>query len=131
MKIFRDKVAVITGAASGIGRVLAERFATEGVRVVLADIEEPLLQAVERKLRQLGAQVLAVRTDVADPHSVQSLADATLDRFGAVHILCNNAGVWPVVGPVLGSSCFRLEMGARRQCVGCNQRTSYLQPNSA
>jgi len=91
---------VITGGASGIGRALDERFATEGLRVVLADIEEAPLQAVEQTVRELGAQAMAVRTDVADPHSVESLAYATIDRFGAVHIVCNHAGVWPIVGPV-------------------------------
>ena len=104
MRDFRDKVAVVTGAASGIGRALAERFAAEGMRVVLADIEREPLQAIERDLRQSGAKVLAVETNVADPESVDALAKATLAEFGAVHVLCNNAGVGAMIGPLWESS---------------------------
>jgi NAD(P)-dependent dehydrogenase (short-subunit alcohol dehydrogenase family) len=93
MEVFKDKVAVVTGAASGIGRGLAERFAAEGMRVVLADVEAPALAETERALRQSGGDVLAVRTDVSDPAQVQALAEETLERFGGVHVLCNNAGV--------------------------------------
>ncbi len=93
MKEFRDKVAVVTGAASGIGRGLAERFAAEGMKVVLADIEEEALAATEREMRAKGATVLAVRTDVAKAADVEALADRTIAAFGAVHVVCNNAGV--------------------------------------
>ena len=88
-----ENVAVITGAASGIGKGLAERFATEGMKVVLADVEEESLAEVESDLRDKGAMVFAVRTDVSNPTEVENLAVQTLDTFGAVHILCNNAGV--------------------------------------
>jgi NAD(P)-dependent dehydrogenase (short-subunit alcohol dehydrogenase family) len=97
MKDFKDRVAVVTGAASGIGQALARRFAAEGMRLVLADIEDDPLRAVERDLRASGAQVLALKTDVADPQQVESLADGAINRFGAVHVVCNNAGVWPPV----------------------------------
>lgn len=86
-------VAVITGAASGIGRGMAERFAAEGMAVVLADIEEKPLAKLEVDLRAKGATVLAVRTDVSNAADVENLAARTLDAFDAVHILCNNAGV--------------------------------------
>lgn len=86
-------VAVITGAASGIGRGLAERFAAEGMAVVLADIEEEPLTKLEVDLRTKGATVLAVRTDVSNADDVENLAAQTVDTYGAVHILCNNAGV--------------------------------------
>ncbi len=86
-------VAVITGAASGIGRGLAERFAAEGMKVVLADVEEKPLAKLEAALRAKGATVLAVRTDVSNAAAVENLAQQTLNAFGAVHILCNNAGV--------------------------------------
>ena len=86
-------VAVITGAASGIGRGMAERFAAEGMSVVLADIEVEPLAKLETDLRATGAAVLAVRTDVSNANNVENLAVQTLDTFGAVHILCNNAGV--------------------------------------
>ena len=93
MEQFEGRVAVVTGAASGIGKALAERFAAEGMKVVLADVEpEPLDDAVET-IRSTGADVLGVRTDVSSADQLQALADATLERFGAVHVLCNNAGV--------------------------------------
>ena len=86
-------VAVVTGAASGIGRGLAERFAAEGMKVVLADVEEKPLAKLEAALRAKGATVLAIRTDVSNAAAVENLAQQTLNAFGAVHILCNNAGV--------------------------------------
>jgi NAD(P)-dependent dehydrogenase (short-subunit alcohol dehydrogenase family) len=93
MRQFRDRVAVVTGAASGIGRALSARFAAEGMRVVLADIEDAALQPAVAELRDAGARVIGVRTDVASAESVQALADATIAEFGAVHVVCNNAGV--------------------------------------
>jgi NAD(P)-dependent dehydrogenase (short-subunit alcohol dehydrogenase family) len=93
VKEFSGKVAVVTGAASGIGRGLAERFAAEGLKVVLADIEAEALAMTEAEFRKRGAEVLAVRTDVSNLADVEALAKRALDRFGAVHIVCNNAGV--------------------------------------
>jgi NAD(P)-dependent dehydrogenase (short-subunit alcohol dehydrogenase family) len=93
MQDFNDKVAVITGGASGIGRAMADRFAAEGMRIVLADVEQAALDAAAQEIAGTGADVLAVRTDVSDPKQVDALAQQTLDRFGAVHVLCNNAGV--------------------------------------
>ncbi len=87
------KVAVVTGAASGIGRALADRWATEGMKVVLADVEEGPLGAARDELDDAGAEVLAVVTDVSDGDQVDALAAATLEHFGAVHLVCNNAGV--------------------------------------
>ena len=88
-----QRVAVITGAASGIGRGLAERFAAEGMRVVIADVEEGRLAELESDLKSKGTTVLAVKTDVSNAEEVENLAAQTLDTFGGVHILCNNAGV--------------------------------------
>ena len=93
MQDFQDKVAVVTGAASGIGRALAERFGAEGMKVVLADIEANALARAEEELRAQGAIVLAVRTDVRQASEVEALAEKALATFGGVHILCNNAGV--------------------------------------
>jgi NAD(P)-dependent dehydrogenase (short-subunit alcohol dehydrogenase family) len=93
MEHFEGRVAVVTGAASGIGRALADRFAAEGMKVVLADIETEPLAAAVAELRATGAQVLGVLTDVSSAEQVQALADATIAHFGAVHVLCNNAGV--------------------------------------
>ena len=92
MKDLRDRVAVVTGAANGIGLGLATRFLKEGMDVVIADKATDDLARAEESLRPLG-NVLAVETDVSDRGSVQGLADASVDRFGAVHVLCNNAGV--------------------------------------
>jgi NAD(P)-dependent dehydrogenase (short-subunit alcohol dehydrogenase family) len=89
----RGKVAVITGGASGIGRALAHRFAAEGMHIVLADVDEVRMRAVEAELAEGGTQVLPVRCDTSLEPSVQALAQVTLDRFGAAHVLCNNAGV--------------------------------------
>ena len=97
MKELRGKVAVVTGAASGIGRAMAERFAAEGMNVVLADVEEAALARTETELKAGGATVLAVRTDVSRGGDVEALAQRTVDAFGAVHVLCNNAGVSPVM----------------------------------
>jgi NAD(P)-dependent dehydrogenase (short-subunit alcohol dehydrogenase family) len=84
-------VAVVTGAASGIGRAMAERFAAEGMRVVMADVEKPRL---EDAAHAVGGDVLAIPTDVARPDAVEALATRTLDAFGAIHLVCNNAGVF-------------------------------------
>lgn len=93
MESYKGKVAVITGAASGIGRALADRCVKEGMKVVLADVEEVALQNAERELRAKGADVLAVLTDVSKESDVQALARHTVDAYGAVHLLFNNAGV--------------------------------------
>jgi NAD(P)-dependent dehydrogenase (short-subunit alcohol dehydrogenase family) len=93
MQDFTDRVAVVTGGASGIGFGLANAFAAEGMKLVLADIEAPALADAVAKLEADGAEVLGVVTDVSKAEQVQALADATVDRFGAVHVLCNNAGV--------------------------------------
>ena len=93
MKHFKDRVAVVTGAASGIGRGMAEVFVEAGMKVVLADVDETGLQSTVNALNNAGARVLGVATDVSQPGQVRQLADKTLDTFGAVHVLCNNAGV--------------------------------------
>ena len=94
MELTPGKVAVVTGAASGIGLALAElHFARAGLDVVLADVEQPALQAAGQKVAGLGAKTLAVPADVSDEAAVNALAAAAVDRFGAVHVVCNNAGV--------------------------------------
>ncbi len=87
------RVAVVTGAASGIGRALAEAFVAAESAVVLADLDGPEAEAVGEQLRGNGADAFAVTVDVSDPASVDRLAQATLERFGRVDVLCNNAGV--------------------------------------
>jgi NAD(P)-dependent dehydrogenase (short-subunit alcohol dehydrogenase family) len=93
MKEFKDKVAVITGAASGIGRGIAERCLQEGMKVVLADINEEDLSKAETELIALGGTVLSVRTDASRRNDMDFLARKTLEVFGKVHLLVNNAGV--------------------------------------
>jgi NAD(P)-dependent dehydrogenase (short-subunit alcohol dehydrogenase family) len=87
------KVAVITGAASGIGLAMARRFAAEGMKLVLADVERPVLQQAGSAVAEDGADVLTVPADVSVWDDVAALADAAFDRFGDVHLVCNNAGV--------------------------------------
>jgi NAD(P)-dependent dehydrogenase (short-subunit alcohol dehydrogenase family) len=87
------RVAVITGGASGIGRGIARAFAGAGMRVVLADLDEEMLAETVAELSAGGTEVVGRRCDVSDLASVEGLAAAALDRFGAVHVLCNNAGV--------------------------------------
>ena len=99
MQELRGKIAVVTGGASGIGLGLAERFAAEGMRVAIADVEETALRRAEDALRATGADVIAVRTDVARAADVDALAERTLQAFGAVHVVCNNAGVGGDVAP--------------------------------
>jgi NAD(P)-dependent dehydrogenase (short-subunit alcohol dehydrogenase family) len=93
------RTAVVTGGGSGIGRALVLALAEEGTNVVVADIEADAAAAVAGEAAELGVQALAITTDVADRDSVTALADASFDRFGGVHILCNNAGVL-VMGPI-------------------------------
>ena len=100
MRELRGKVAVVTGAASGIGRSMASRFAAEGMKVVLADIEAGALEQTKAAMVAEGAAVLAVVTDVPSGASVEALAAKTLEAYGAVHVICNNAGVGGVAGPL-------------------------------
>ncbi len=94
------RVAVVTGAASGIGFGLCERFAAEGMNVVMADVEAPALRDAARRLVSRGATVLAVVTDVSSAEQVEALRERAVGAFGAVHVLCNNAGVGGPTGPL-------------------------------
>ncbi|MHA7838715.1 MAG: SDR family NAD(P)-dependent oxidoreductase [bacterium] len=93
MQHVQGRVAVVTGAASGIGRGMAEAFASAGMKVVLSDVRDEALEATTKALRAEGATVEAVVADVREADSVQRLADRTLEAFGSVHVVCNNAGV--------------------------------------
>jgi len=97
---FRERVAVITGGAGGIGFGMAEAFAARGARIALADLDEAGMDVRAKALRERGAEVECVRTDVTDRKSVDALADAVFRRFGAAHLVCNNAGI-AIAGPLL------------------------------
>jgi len=94
MQQLQGRVAVVTGAASGIGRALSRAFGAEGMCVVLADVDAAALEETACDLAASGVEALAVRTDVSKAGDVRDLADRALERFGAVHVVCNNAGVF-------------------------------------
>lgn len=101
MQDFEGRVAVVTGAASGIGRAMADRFAAEGMKVVLADVEKDALDAAVTEMRRAEHDVLGVVCDVSKADAVRELADRTLETYGGVHLLCNNAGI-AAGGAVIG-----------------------------
>jgi NAD(P)-dependent dehydrogenase (short-subunit alcohol dehydrogenase family) len=123
MRDLSGKVAVVTGAASGIGLALSRRLGADGMRVMMADVEEPALAAAAVSLADEGIEAATAVTDVSDADAVDALARATLDRFGAVHVVCNNAGVaggglaWQVQAPVwdwiVGVNLFGVVHGIR------------------
>jgi NAD(P)-dependent dehydrogenase (short-subunit alcohol dehydrogenase family) len=104
MEDLEGKVAVVTGAAGGIGKAMAERFGREGMKVVLADIDETALVAAVEELRRQELEVSGVVTDVSSADSVAALAEQTLARYGKVHLVCNNAGVFLAQKPVWEST---------------------------
>jgi NAD(P)-dependent dehydrogenase (short-subunit alcohol dehydrogenase family) len=99
MRNVKNKVAVVTGAASGIGRGMAQSFVAAGMKVVLSDVEEKRLATTCKELQTAGADVHAVVTDVSKHDQVTALAEQSLSRYGAVHVLCNNAGVGTTTRP--------------------------------
>jgi NAD(P)-dependent dehydrogenase (short-subunit alcohol dehydrogenase family) len=102
MQLETGQVAVVTGAGSGIGLALADRFARAGLNIVLADVQEDALAAAAQKISSHGVEALTSCTDVSKESEVQALAEQTLARFGAVHVVCNNAGVVARADPWFG-----------------------------
>jgi NAD(P)-dependent dehydrogenase (short-subunit alcohol dehydrogenase family) len=114
MQDLAGKTAVITGAGSGMGRAFAERFADAGMNVVLADVEEPRLEAATADVAARGVEAIGVPTDVSDAEAVDRLRDAALARFGRVNLVCNNAGV---AGSMAGGG---VELADWRWVLGVN-----------
>ena len=102
MELTAGQVGVVTGAGSGIGFALADRLATAGLNLVLADVQEDALALATEKIAGHGVETLTVRADVSKEGEVQALAEQTIDRFGAVHVVCNNAGVAARADPWFG-----------------------------
>ncbi len=102
MQLGSGKVVVVTGGASGIGFALADRFARDGLGVVLADVDADGLARAREQIAARGVDTIAVVADVSDERSVNELADTAREHFGAVHVLCNNAGVTSLTDPWFG-----------------------------
>ena len=114
MKDFRGKVAVVTGGASGLGRAMAQRFAREGMRIVLADVQQDALDRTVAEFSAAGHAAIGVRCDVSKADQVDHLRDATLAHFGKVHVVCNNAGVAP------GGLAWESTVADWEWCLGVN-----------
>ena len=131
MREVAGKVAVVTGGGQGIGRALIERFTGEGMKAVLADVSE-LVARTTAELRADGRDVTGVVTDVTSLESVEALRDATLDAYGAVHVVCNNAGIGSgSEGQIWEQPRQRLAVVARRQRDGRRERDQRVRPDDA
>src|SRR5580704_858485 len=115
MRDLKGKVAVVTGAASGIGRAMAERFARERMRIVLADVEATPLAQAREEIGRGGVEAIAVRTDVSRWEQVEELARRTFEAFGTAHVICNNAGIGAG-----GASAWETSMADWEWTIGVN-----------
>lgn len=118
MQDFAGKTAVVTGAAAGIGRALAEKCAAEAMNVVLADIEGDALREATRAIEDGGGKAIGVVTDVAQADALSNLAERTLEAFGGAHLLCNNAGVFASGGTIWQTPAADFEWQFAVNCMG-------------
>lgn len=116
MQSLRGRVGVVTGGAGGLGRAMGERFAREGMKVVLADVQAEPLERTVAECRAGGLDIIGVQTDVTNYASVEALRDATLAAFGAVHVVCNNAGI----GAGAEGKMWEHELNDWRWAIGVN-----------
>jgi NAD(P)-dependent dehydrogenase (short-subunit alcohol dehydrogenase family) len=116
MQSLHGKVAVVTGGAGGLGRAMGERFAREGMQVVLADVQAEPLERALAECRDAGLAIIGHQTDVTDFASVEALRDATLSAYGAVHVVCNNAGI----GAGAEGKMWEHELNDWRWAIGVN-----------
>jgi NAD(P)-dependent dehydrogenase (short-subunit alcohol dehydrogenase family) len=116
MQTLRDRVAVVTGGAGGLGRAMGERFAREGMKVVLADVQAEPLEKTVAECQGEGLAIIGVQADVTNFASVEALRDATLSAYGAVHVVCNNAGI----GAGAEGKMWEHELNDWRWAIGVN-----------
>ena len=116
MQSLEDKVAVVTGGAGGLGRAMGERFARAGMRVMLADVQAEPLERTVAECAEAGLAIVGHQTDVTDFASVEALRDATLSAYGAVHLVCNNAGI----GAGAEGKMWEHELNDWRWAIGVN-----------
>jgi 3-oxoacyl-[acyl-carrier protein] reductase len=118
-------VAIVTGGGHGIGKAYALRLAAEGAKVVIAELDEKAARAVADELRAAGSEALAIRTDVSDPDSVQKMAAATVERFGRIDVLVNNAAIFATI-PMSRAAFDKIEISEWELMMNVNVKGTWL-----
>jgi 3-oxoacyl-[acyl-carrier protein] reductase len=118
-------VAIVTGGGHGIGKAYALRLAAEGAKVVIAELDEKAARSVADELRAAGSEALAIRTDVSDPDSVQKMAAATVERFGRIDVLVNNAAIFATI-PMSRAAFDKIEISEWELMMNVNVKGTWL-----